>query len=615
MRRLSLFLSTLLYLGLATSCDTAETNEELPPPNILWIVSEDNSPFLGIYGDEFATTPTLDSMATVGVMYENAFATTPVCAPSRSTIITGMYANSMGTQHMRSNYPIPEFIKFFPRYLREAGYYTTNNAKKDYNTVDQPEAWNESSNEATYKNRQPGQPFFHIKNLGVSHESSVHDSIPMDELRHNPEEVPIPPYHPQTEEMKHDWAQYYDKVEDMDRQVGEILAELRRDGLADSTIIFYYSDHGGVLGRSKRFVYESGLRIPMIVHFPEMYRHLAPAEAGSTTDRIVTFVDLAPTILSLAGIEVPEYMQGVPFLGEQTGPAKDFAFAYRGRMDERFDMVRSVRDKEMRYTRNFMPHKIYGQYIEYLWRAPSMKSWEREYKAGRLNEVQSRFWEEKPVVEFYDAIDDPHNITNLTNNVEYQDRESMMQQALHDWMIEIRDVGLLPEPMMLDISKETTLYEYMRQDEFPIEAILETAEMATSKEKENLDDIIGRLNNTHPLVRYWATVGCRVLGVDAAAARNTLINLLDDPQISVRISAAEALYAMGSEDIALNFLVDALESENMMARTMVLNVLEIMGDAAKSAKPSVEQLVEGRTGRDYDLRAAQRLLEKWNSAG
>ncbi|HET7180019.1 MAG TPA: sulfatase-like hydrolase/transferase, partial [Chryseosolibacter sp.] len=194
-------------------------------PNILWIVSEDNSPLIGAYGDAFATTPNIDRLAREGVRYTNAFSTAPVCAPSRSTLITGMYPSSLGTENMRSTYPLPSFAKFFPRYLREAGYYTSNNAKKDYNTVDQPEAWDESSQKATYLNRKPGQPFFAVFNINVSHESQLHTSIPAAQLHHDPEKVPIPPYHPRTEEVKHDWAQYYDKIEAMDEQVGRILHE------------------------------------------------------------------------------------------------------------------------------------------------------------------------------------------------------------------------------------------------------------------------------------------------------------------------------------------------------------------------------------------------------
>jgi arylsulfatase A-like enzyme len=239
-------------------------------------------------------------------------------------------------------------IKFFPHYLKEAGYYTSNNAKKDYNTIDQPEVWDESSNTATYKNRKPGQPFFSIFNLTVSHESSLHAAS--DELHHDPEKVAIPPYHPKTPEMKHDWAQYYDKMEQMDAQAGAIIKELEEAGLADNTIVFYYSDHGGALGRSKRFLYESGLHIPLIIRFPPKFKHLAPGNPGSKTDRIVTFADFAPTILNLANIPAPDYMQGQAFLGKNLKDPSEYAFAFRGRMDERIDVSVQIAAAEALYN-------------------------------------------------------------------------------------------------------------------------------------------------------------------------------------------------------------------------------------------------------------------------
>ena len=268
------YICSILFFSF--SCGQKDTNQlASDPPNFLWIVSEDNGPFFGCYGDPFATTPTLDKLATEGVLYENAFANAPVCAPARSTIITGMYPPSMGTQNMRSTYPIPESIKFFPQYLREAGYYCTNNSKEDYNMPKPEGVWDESSRKAHYKNRGEGQPFFAIFNVTISHESSIHKSIPNDSLRHDPAEVKLPPYHPDTPEMRHDWAQYYDKVEDMDARMGEILQELEDAGLTDNTIVAYYSDHGGVIARSKRFVYESGTHVPMIWRFPDKYAHLA----------------------------------------------------------------------------------------------------------------------------------------------------------------------------------------------------------------------------------------------------------------------------------------------------------------------------------------------------
>ena len=384
-------------------------------PNILWITSEDNSPLFGCYGDPLATTPNLDRLAEQGVRYTNAYATAPVCAPARNTIITGMYASALGNANMRSNYPVPESIKFYPQYLRAAGYYCTNNSKEDYNTVKPDDVWDESSNTAHYKNRKPGQPFFAIFNLTVSHESRVHYTVLKDreELKHDPAKVKLPPYHPDTPEMRHCWAQYYDQISELDRQAGEIIKELEDAGLAEDTIVFYYSDHGGVLPRSKRFLYNSGTHVPFIIRFPEKYQHLAPGKPGTTVNRMISFVDLAPTLLSLSGVDVPERMQGDAFLGDQKTKDPQYVLGIRNRMDERIDLMRSLRDERFLYIRNYMPHRPYGQYLRYLWRMPATRSWEKEYLEGRCNEVQSRFWQEKPAEELYDVKADPHNVNNL----------------------------------------------------------------------------------------------------------------------------------------------------------------------------------------------------------
>ena len=595
--------------------------DSLPPPNILWIVSEDNSPFIGAYGDTFAITPNIDRLATEGVLYENAFASAPVCAPARSTLITGMYANSLGTQHMRSANAIPNFVKFFPRYLQEAGYYCTNNVKKDYNTDDQPEAWDESSGKATYRKRPAGKPFFSIFNFTTSHESSIHE--PIQRLVHDPEEVPIPPYHPRTEEMKHDWAQYYDQVTMMDAQVGKVLQDLEARGLADNTIVFYYSDHGGILGRSKRFLYESGLRVPLIIRFPEKYAHLAPSAPGTRTDRVVSFVDFAPTVLSLAGVAVPDYMQGSAFLGEQEAAPSEYAFAFRGRMDEAYDMARSVRDKRFRYTRNYMPHRIYGQYLQYLWRAPSMASWQAAYEAGELNEAQSAFWEPKPPEELYDVTTDPHNVRNLADDPQYQTDLERLRGAEATWVRRIRDAGFLPEAEMMARAQEqgTTIYEMMRPRGLPLERIIETAELASNGNPDNLNELIIRLSDEEAAVRYWAATGCAILGDQAKLAQPTLEAHLNDPSSSVAVACAEALYYLGETDEPVSTLTRVLEDGNEMARVHAVNVLKLMGDDARPALEAAQHILDESKPKDethnrgYDIRAARSLVNDLNEPG
>jgi N-sulfoglucosamine sulfohydrolase len=605
MKKHFLLLVTLLLAFVKTY------GQQQDKPNILWIVSEDNSPFLGCYGDTFATTPNLDNFAKQGILYKNAFATAPVCAPSRSTLITGMYPPSMGTEHMRSTYPVPDFVKFFPRYFRENGYYTTNNAKKDYNTVDQTEAWDESSMKATYRNRKPGQPFFAVFNLNVSHESSIHTPIPNDKLKHDPEKVPLPPYHPNTPEMKHDWAQYYDKVQEMDRQAGELLKELEKEGLAENTIVFYYADNGGILGRSKRFVYESGLRIPLIIRFPDKFSALAPGKPGTATDRIVTFNDFAPTVLSLAGITIPSYIQGKAFLGKQQAKERAYAYGFRGRMDERNDLSRTVRDKKYRYIRNYLPHKISAQYLEYLWKAPSMPSWEAEFKAGRLNDIQQQFWLEKPSEQLFDIEKDPHNIHNLAGDPKYKDVLNKLRKVNHDWVIESQDVGFIPEALLSKISETTPLYDYARSGKYDLKKVIETAEIASSREKSKLPEIIKRLSDKDPVVRYWAVIGTIVLKNEAVAAKAQLDQLSNDPEISVRIAASESLLNLGETEKPVQTLSEALKSENQMARVQALNVLETIGIKAKPSFDNVRNLLKGNPkDSDYDVRAAKKILNE-----
>ncbi|MCF0070626.1 sulfatase-like hydrolase/transferase [Dyadobacter sp. CY261] len=581
-------------------------------PNILWIVSEDNTILLGSYGDKFATTPNLDQFATRSIRYKNAFSTAPVCAPSRNTLITGMYPPSLGTEHMRSTYPSPSFVKFFPKYLREAGYYTTNNAKKDYNTTDQTDAWDESSAKATYRNRKPGRPFFAVFNLNVSHESSLHEPLPA--LKHDPEKVTLPPYHPATPELKHDWAQYYDKLEEMDRQFGELLQELKDEGLAENTIVFYYADNGGVLARSKRFMYESGLHIPLIVHLPPKYAHLAEDKQGSVSDRLVTFLDFAPTVLSLVDIKVPEYMQGGAFLGKQQKAEPQYAYGFRGRMDERIDMSRSVRDKKYRYIRNYLPNKIYGQYLEYLWRAPSVKSWEDLYKAGKLNAVQSKFWEPKPAEELFDVDADPHNIHNLADDPKYKKELERLRKANEQWVRSYKDVGFIPEAIIYEIAKTTPLYDYARSGKYSLEKVVAMADIATSRNAVHTPALIKALADNDPVIRYWAATGLTVL--QASTAKDALQKALKDPEVAVRIAAAEALYVTGADKSgAVATLTESLKSDNPYARLQALNVLDLTGKDAAPAIGAAERIAGQKPEMfDYDIRAARVLLNNFKNS-
>lgn len=612
-------ITALIALVLVLQSCTPRGGDEQPStadtPNILWITSEDNSPFIGAYGDEYADTPNLDRLAERGVVYENAYATTPVCAPSRFTLITGTYANRMGTENMRSSYPIPEGIQFFPKYLQEAGYHTTNNQKKDYNTIDQPEAWDASSAEAHYRDRKEGQPFFHVRNLTTSHESRLHD--PIDTLVHDPEEAPVPPYHPETETIKEDWAHYYDEVTRMDELVGEVLDELEASGEAENTIVFYYGDHGGAVPGSKRFMNQRGLQVPLIVYFPPKYEHLAPDEAR--TDRLVSFVDFPATVLSLAGIEPPDFMDGKPFLGTYETDPRAYVHAYRGRMDERYDLSRAVRDETFLYVRNYMPQRIYGQYLWYLWRAPSMLSWEEEYEKSRLNDVQRRFFESKPAEELYRISDDPHTVNNLANDPAYEEALEHLRAANTDWMLETIDLGFIPEGLLDSLRGARPLYEAVQEDEIPIEETIETAEMASWGEAEYAETLAGRLDHAEPSIRFWAAMGLAIAGEQAQEYEDQLLEQTNDPVGIVRVAVAEALFVSDNPARAFEVIEQALIHPDNHVKLRALNVLEAeqpdpIPEGLMDHLRQLEDEYEGAAGAgDYVFRASKRLIEERES--
>ena len=334
----------------------------------------------------------------------------------------------------------------------------------------------------------------------------------------------------------------------MDAQIGKWLKELDDSGLAENTIVFYYGDHGGVVARSKRYVYETGTRVPFILRIPEKYKYLFPEEQrGSKVNRLISFVDLVPTLLSIIGKEIPGYLQGNAFLGKQKTADPEYAYMFRGRMDERYDMCRAVRDQKFRYIRNYMPYRIYGQRLEYLFRAPSIRSWKAAYDNGECNEAQSAFWETKPVEELYDTENDPWEVINLANDPKYKEVLERMRAANKQWVTRINDTGFIPEADRVERAADTPMYDYMRSDKINLEAIMDAAEVATLGKVENIDKLKSFLQSDESAVRYWGASGLLVLGEDAAPAIESLKAAAEDKSPNVVSVAAEALYKLNEK--------------------------------------------------------------------
>ena len=587
-KKLTGMLSAAFCLTLAPSVNAAPAR-----PNILWIVSEDNNPFLGCYGDPLAHTPTLDKLSKEGITYDRCFAQ-PVCAPSRFALITGMFAVSCGpAEHMRASGKIPEWLTGFPVFLKKEGYYVTNNSKTDYNSPIIPaDTWNESGKNAHYlKKTNPDQPFFSVFNHEVTHESCLFPEKgpeltipPMD-----PAKVRIPPYQPDTPEIRADWARYYDCMSALDDQIASKLNDLEKAGLSEDTIIFYYGDNGGVLPRSKRCLQQSGTHVPLIVYYPPKWRHLAPAAPGTRISDPVSFVDFAPTVLSLAGIKVPDYMQGRAFAGPAKAPANEYVFCTRDRMDERYDMVRSVMDKRWLYIHNYRPDLPYVQPLAYQFQARGYQSWARVAREGKLTKATAMFWGEKPTEELYDMNEDPDNVRNLAGVQEHGAVLARMRAALRAHTLAVVDNGFVPEGSLVEG------YEASRAaGAFPLERTFDLANLASERRVENLPKLVEAMEDPSEPIRWWAAQGCGMLREKAGAAEASLLKHLQDASGAVRVAAAESLVYLGQPEVALPVLEAVLgDSENSGFALQAANALARLGEKARPSLPKMKQLLAG----------------------
>lgn len=428
-------------------------------PNIVWIIADDMGADMGCYGDTYSTTHNLDRFASQGTRYTHAFSVHGQCSPSRSALITGMYPTTIGTQHMRCEGVPPAYVKCFTEYLRRAGYFCTNNAKTDYNfgwngskspadwTSKAPlGAWDECGPKAHWRDRPDNAtPFFSVFTLGVTHESQIFASDERAKVRtrdlspqqfHDPAVAPLPPYYPDHQQVRHDVARYYDLVTAMDIQAGRLLAELEEDGLADNTVVFFFADNGCGLPRAKRWVYDSGIHVPLIVRWP------GTLAAGAVQDRLVSFIDFAPTVLSIAGVTIPPHIQGRPFLGRDEGAPREYIFAARDRYDEVVDYMRTVRDHHYKYIRNFRPEIPYAVEVAYMDQMPMMRTWRELNAAGELEgTAKAWFAPRRPDEELYDTQTDPYEIINLANSPEQAQALERMRAALAEWQRETADLG------------------------------------------------------------------------------------------------------------------------------------------------------------------------------
>jgi N-sulfoglucosamine sulfohydrolase len=595
-RSLYLLLLILPEVFLFSRCSYEQ--EKSDSPNILWIVTEDISPALGCYGDEYAKTPNLDELAGRGIRYDYAYATAPICAPSRSSLITGLYATSLGTQHLRTEVKIPDYIKTFPVHLKEAGYFVSNYGKTDYN-FDPEGIWDYWEQDLfPWRKRKGNQPFFSFLNIGSTHEGPGNndaayqravEDLP-DSLFHDPEKANLPPYFPDTPEMRRIWAQYYDLVSDMDVQAGEILQGLQEDGLMENTIIFFFSDHGFGLPRYKRWLYRTGLQVPLIIYIPPAYGHYAHSDAGSGSEDLVSFVDFAPTVLNLAGIKVPAYMQGKKFLGDSVDRPRRYVFGARSRADDMYEVSRSVLAKDYVYIRNYLPYLPYIQpgYI-FSDRKSSFRELRRLYLAGELPRETLKLWQQKPVEELYNLKNDPFELNNLAKDRSYREIMEYLHEQLKNWIIETRDVGFLFEPEYRIRAGDTSPYE-MAQDttRYDVENILAAAELVG---RGSLSEIIRAIESDDSGVRFWGVTALRNDLQMAETSVDLLEGLLSDPSPVVQIVAAETLCTVDQCGNALPVLDRWVQDDRPWLALYAARTLQLIGEKACPLVPTMYKVL------------------------
>lgn len=581
-------------------------------PNVLWITCEDISANLGCYGDTYARTPNIDKLASEGTLYTNAYATAPVCSPARSCIITGVHACSLGTQHLRSTIAKPGQIRCFTEHLREAGYYCTNNSKQDYQFRTPKDAWDESSRTAHWRKRPDNKPFFSVFNLTMTHQSqtrypgtrlrAVNAGLPA-ELRHDPAKAPLPPYYPDTQVIRENVAAYHTQITVMDRAVGRLLKELTDDGLSENTIVFFYSDHGGGIPRGKRWLHHNGIRVPFMIRCPEKHRHLVPGTPGTKSDRLVSFVDLAPTMLSLTGLPLPAHLQGSAFLGGKLEKPREFVFASRDRVDEVILCSRTVTDGKYQYIRNFLPHRPRMPLSWYSEKTPIRAELRRLNSEGKLKNDEAWLLSERtPAEELYDLSADPHQMNNLSESADHADTVIRMRKILYTRMQEIRDTGILPETEMRKRYAQGP-YEGIRDlSESEYGAILDAARLV-GMGSEHSGQLINSLSHEDSAVRYWAAVGFAAMGAEAGPVRAELQEALSDPSPNVRIAAAEALCILDMDDEALPVLAGELKTGDDATVIEAATALFAIGPKAKPV------LAEVRAAKKRKLRYAGSALD------
>ena len=603
--------SVIFAAVLAVSPWFAEQSHAADRPNVVWIVSEDNSHhYLKHFFESGAPTPNIEAMAAHGITFDHAFSNAPVCSVARSTLATGCLGPRIGTQFHRKHTiaTLPQGLRMFSELLRDAGYYTSNNSKTDYNATPSKEAWDESSRTASWrKRRSPNQPFFHMESHAQSHESSLHFSQEVfenEETTTDPESVKLADYFPNTAKFRYTHARYHDRMAVIDEIVGSTISKLKEDGLLEDTFVFYFGDHGGVLPRGKGYIYESGLHVPLVVRVPDKWQHLIDRKNGSRAPGFVSFIDFGPTVLNLAEVKVPEQMDGIPFLGKGITAvevdARDECYGYADRFDEKYEFIRSLRKGKYQYIRYFQPFLPDGLQNNYRYRMLAFTEWRDLYKDGKLTGSQLQFFQSKPVEQLFDAEADPHEINNLASDPRYANVLKDLRTRLATQMRALPDLSFYPESKLVSVMGDPVGFGQKHKAEITQMAdIHDLAFLPFSAAEARL---IAALESDNVWLRYSAAMTCSEIGAEATSLAEKVIPLIHDNSLVVRIRAAEFLGLINTID-PQPILADIVNrTSNPVEAGEALNSIVYFRDCHQPAYPIDAVLLKPVTTSDIITR-------------
>lgn len=569
-RSVSVALSLLLWATFAYS--------ESSRPNIVWLISEDNSVhYSKLYFQSGAEMPNIGKLAEEGVIFNHAFSVAPVCSVARSTLATGSYPSRLGMQYHRCSEAVtlPASIRPVFELMHEAGYYTSYYRKNDFNFKADMGKWDADGD---WSGRHADQPFFHKHQFQITHESNLQ--------RTNTEGTKAPefvmPRHPDTPLFRQAQRAYLTLNETMDQQLGELVERLREEGVLEDTFIFYFGDHGGVLPGSKGYLYETGLHVPFVLRIPKNFQHLVDLQPGTRTDGFVEFVDVGPTTLHLAGIAVPEGMDGRPFMGPGVTRAdmesRDEAIGIADRFDEKYDLVRTLRQGKLKYIRNYTPFDYHGMSNIYRYKMASYREWRDLHKAGKLTPLQERFFVTRPVEELYDVVQDPYETVNLATDPAYADALVKLRTRLTQRLKAMPDLGFIPERDLVEQAVYAPV-AFGQAQQRRIAGLIDAADLALQSFSDARAGIETALASNDPIQRYWGLIACSIFDEQARAFKDTAKQLAaSDSDLLVRARAAEFLAIIRAEDPQPVLLDVLAKSESMLETTQVLNIITLLQD-------------------------------------